>query len=94
VEPEVIFRTWSDAEAELLRGLLESYGIPCRITSDITHSVYPLTVDGLGEIRLSVPSEAAEEARRILKEHQCSGSQAVTEDGGPIPPERSGEENA
>ena len=95
MEPEVIFRTWSDAEAELLRGLLESYGIPCRITSDITHSVYPLTVDGLGEIRLSVPSEAAEEARRILNEHQASGSPAVTVDGidGAVPPERSGEEN-
>jgi hypothetical protein len=74
VESRVIFRTWDDTEAELIRGLLESYGIPCSVISDITHSVVPLTVDGLGEIRLSVPEEAAEEAARILQEHMAAGS--------------------
>ncbi|HEU5179683.1 MAG TPA: DUF2007 domain-containing protein [Candidatus Polarisedimenticolia bacterium] len=69
----VIFRSWSDSEAELVRGLLESYGIPCQVISHITHSVVPLTVDGLGEIRLSVPDEAADEAREILEAHQLSG---------------------
>jgi len=71
--PKVIFRTWDDTEAELIRGLLESYGIPCGVVSYITHSVYPLTTDGLGEIRLSVPEEAAEEAERILREHRADG---------------------
>ena len=69
----IIFRTWDDTEAELIRGLLESYGIPCSVISDITHAVVPLTVDGLGEIRLSVPEEAAEEAEGILSEHQKTG---------------------
>ena len=73
MESKVIFRTWDDTEAELIRGLLESYGIPCSVISDITHSVVPLTVDGLGEIRLSVPGEAAEEAERILREHRADG---------------------
>jgi hypothetical protein len=69
----VIMRTWDDTEAELIRGLLESYGIPCIVISDITHSVLPLTVNGLGEIRLSVPEEVAEEAERILAEHRAAG---------------------
>lgn len=73
MQSKVIFRTWDDTEAELIRGLLESYGIPCSVISDITHSVYPLTVDGLGEIRLSVPEEAADEAERILREHRADG---------------------
>jgi len=73
VQSKVIFRTWDDTEAELIRGLLESYGIPCSVISDITHSVVPVTVDGLGEIRLSVPEEAAEEAERILREHLADG---------------------
>ena len=70
----VIFQTWNDSEAELVRGLLESYGIPCQLSSQITHAVVPLTVDGLGEIRLSVPSEAAEEARLILEKHRTAGT--------------------
>ena len=69
----VIFQTWNDTEAELVRGILESYGIPCHLSSEIPHSVVPLTVNGLGEIRLAVPSEAAEEARRILEDHRGAG---------------------
>jgi hypothetical protein len=77
VATKIIFRTWDDSEAELIRGLLESYGIPCSVISDITHAVVPLTVDGLGEIRLSVPEEAAEEAEGILREHQNAGPVSV-----------------
>jgi hypothetical protein len=73
MQSKVILRTWDDTEAELIRGLLESYGIPCSVISDITHSVLPLTLNGLGEIRLSVPEEAAEEAERILQEHRADG---------------------
>ena len=70
----VIFQTWNDSEAELVRGILESYGIPCRIRSKISHQVYPFTMDGLGEIRLEIPSEAEEEARRIIQEHLTAGA--------------------
>ncbi len=84
MQSRVIFRTWSDSEAELIRGLLESYGIPCAVISDITHAVYPLTVNGLGEIRLSVPEEAAEEAEGILREHLVVGTEEAA------PPEGAG----
>ena len=82
----MIFHSWDDNEAEfsgtgfsgtaqeLVRGLLESYGIPCQVSSQITHTLYPLTVEGLGEIRLSVPTEAVEEARQILEEHRTTGT--------------------
>jgi hypothetical protein len=76
---KVILKTWDDREAELIRGLLESYGIPCSVISDITHSVVPLTLNGLGEIRLSVPEAAAEEAERILQEHQAAGPESALE---------------
>jgi putative signal transducing protein len=82
LETIVILRTWDDSEAELVRALLESYGIPCWVSSQITHAVYPLTVDGLGEIRVSVPLEASEEARRILEDHRSSqtGQDRLTEE--------------
>jgi len=74
LDSTVIFQTWSDSEAELVRGILESHGIPCRASSDIPHHLVPLTVDGLGEIRLRVPLEAAEEARLILQDYLSAGS--------------------
>jgi hypothetical protein len=83
MDPVMIGRTWSDSEAELLRGLLESYGIPCQIISDIPHAVIPLSVDGLGEIRLFVPREAAEEAERIIEDHRRAGEGPI---GVPSPP--------
>lgn len=82
LDSKVIWKTWDDTEAELVRGLLESYGIPCSVISDITHSVLPFTMNGLGEIRLSVPMAAVEEAERILADHQMSGAAQSSPDGG------------
>jgi ribonuclease III len=64
----VVFRTQSDIEASIVRGLLEAHGIETAASSDLTHSVFPLTIDGLGEVRVSVPAEKAEAAIRIIRE--------------------------
>ena len=73
-EPVVIFRCQSDVEAELVRALLRSYGIPCSIRSDIIHGAYPLTIDGLGEVRLAVPAPLADEARAIIEAHRLGSA--------------------
>ena len=70
--PVVIFRTHSDVEASIVRGLLESHGIQVLASSAIAHTLFPLTVDGLGEVRLSVHPDAAEEARRIIDSHRTT----------------------
>ena len=62
----VIFRTQSDAEASIVRGLLETHGIRALLSSDVPHSVFPLTIDGLGEVRLVVRADEADEARRVI----------------------------
>jgi ribonuclease-3 len=67
----VIFRTHSDSEASIVSGLLEANGVPSVVTASITHAVFPLTVSDLGEVRVSVPEEAAEDARRIIDDHQA-----------------------
>jgi ribonuclease-3 len=64
----VVFRTHSDIEASIVRGLLEAHGIDTAASSDLTHAVFPLTIDGLGEVRISVPAEQADTARRIIRE--------------------------
>ena len=67
----IVYRTWSDLEAQLIKGILELYGIPVSLSTDISHTLYPFTVDGLGETRILVPREAEDEAQDIIAGHQC-----------------------
>ncbi|RPJ53663.1 MAG: ribonuclease III [Acidobacteria bacterium] len=62
----VVFRTHSDVEASIVRGLLEAHGIFAALSSDLTHAVFPLSIDGLGEVRVSVPADQADDAREII----------------------------
>ena len=64
----VIFRTNSEIEANIVRGLLEANGIPSVAGARV--SQYPLSVNSLGEIPLSVRAEDADEARRIIEGHR------------------------
>ena len=66
MELVVIFRTQSDIEANIVRGLLETHGVRTLLSSDVPHSVWPLTIDGLGEVRLSVRADEADEAQRLI----------------------------
>lgn len=71
MEPLVtIFRTQSDVEASIVRGLLEANGVSSILMSPVTHSVFPLTVNELGEVRIVVRPEEADEARRIIESHR------------------------
>jgi len=66
----VIFRTHSDIEAQLVRGLLETLGVMSILSSDVPHSIFPLSVDGLGEVRIAVHPNDADEAQRIIASHR------------------------
>jgi hypothetical protein len=69
----VVHRTWNDQEAQLVKGILELYGIPVRLETDISHSLYPLTLNGLGETRVLVPLGAEDEAQSILAGYLSRG---------------------
>jgi ribonuclease-3 len=79
-DPIVIFTTHSDVEASLIRGLLEAHGLPSFLTSSVTHSVFPLSVNELGEVRILVHPNHADEAARIIASHRT-----VTEGGQVVP---------
>src|SRR5437867_3210595 len=66
----VIFRTQSDVEASIVRGLLEAHGVPTVVASDLPHSIFPVAINGIGEVRLSVHPQDADEARRIIESHR------------------------
>jgi hypothetical protein len=56
-----------ELEANVIKSHLESEGIPVLLQYESAGRVFGLTVDGLGEIRILVPPELAEEAKRIIK---------------------------
>jgi ribonuclease-3 len=66
----VIFRTHSDVEASIVRGLLEVHGVQVLVTSGVSRSVFPLTVSRLGEVRIAVHAADEVEARQIIDSHR------------------------
>ncbi|HEY3380868.1 MAG TPA: ribonuclease III [Vicinamibacterales bacterium] len=75
----VVFRTQSDIEASIVRGLLDAHGIFAALSSDLTHAVFPLTIDGLGEVRISVAEAQADDARAIIAQQgaRCEATDIV-----------------
>jgi len=53
-------------EAQIIKGRLESEGIPVLLSYESAGLVYGITVDGLGEVKVMVAKRLAEEAREIL----------------------------
>ncbi|HXW07527.1 MAG TPA: ribonuclease III [Vicinamibacterales bacterium] len=66
-EPVVIFRTPSPIEADVVRGLLETHGIHAIITSDLSRTAFPFS---LNELRVTVSAADAEHAARIIDSHR------------------------
>ena len=65
-EQLVTIRTAKYLEAQIIKGRLESEGIPALLSYESAGLVYGIMVDGLGEVKIMVPRDLAEEAREIL----------------------------
>jgi ribonuclease-3 len=68
--PTVVFTTSSDIEASVVMALLDSQGIPSFRASGNPHTVWPMPVSAMGQIRIAVAEDLAEEARRIIDSHR------------------------
>ena len=53
-----------------MRGLLEAHGVMLVVSPDVPHSIFPLTVNSTGEVRISVHPDDADHARRIIEGHR------------------------
>ena len=62
-----VYKSGSEMEAQVIKGLLESYGIPCLLKSHAAPSVHMFTVDGMGEVRVMVWDSMLERARELIK---------------------------
>ena len=61
-----VYRAASEAEAQIIKGLLESCGIFCLLKSNAAPSVHMFAVDGMGEVKVMVWEEVAEEAKELI----------------------------
>jgi len=62
-------KTSGTTEAEILRSMLESFGIPARVSGESIRTPFGQSVDGMSVALLQVPEGRAREAQDILAEH-------------------------
>ncbi|MFQ6090540.1 MAG: putative signal transducing protein [Candidatus Bipolaricaulia bacterium] len=73
MEYVTVYRAWGEAEAQVVRGLLESSGIECRLLGRGPQFIYPVTVDGLAEVQIMVPKGREAEAKAIVAAYRDKG---------------------
>jgi ribonuclease-3 len=65
-----IFQTRSPIEADIVRGLLEANGLMPIVSSATARSIFPFTVSELGDVRISVHADEADDATRLIESHR------------------------
>ncbi len=55
-------------EAEVIKSLLASHGIPCLLKGLVVQSVHAFTADGLGKIKIMVGVRDLETAKQLIQE--------------------------
>ena len=73
-EQLVTVRVARQIEAQIIKGRLESEGIPVLLSYESAGLVFGLLVDGIGEVRIMVPKRLAEQAKEILEMGNESGT--------------------
>ena len=61
--------------ANIIKAHLESEGIPVFLKYESAGIIYGITVDGIGEVKILVPKESAEEAKKIIEPMEIEKSE-------------------
>ena len=61
-----VYKANSEMEAQVIKGLLESYGIPSLLKSHAAPSVHMFTIDGMAEVKVMVMSSLADKAKELI----------------------------
>ena len=67
-----IYRSAGMMKAQVIKSKLEGAGIPVLLDYESVGAVIGITIDGLGEVRVLVPHDRAEEAKALIQEHPPS----------------------
>ncbi|MBN1380664.1 MAG: DUF2007 domain-containing protein [Deltaproteobacteria bacterium] len=63
---ECIFKTNGITNAHIVAGRLEAEGIPTQLKYDVAGTIYAVTIDGLGEVKILVPAVYRKSAEAVL----------------------------
>ncbi|MAF85127.1 MAG: hypothetical protein CL875_01370 [Dehalococcoidales bacterium] len=61
-----VYRAAGEAQAQIIKGRLESNGIYCLLKSHAAPSVHVFAVDGMGEFKVMVRESMADKARELI----------------------------
>jgi hypothetical protein len=76
----LVGRSAGQANAEMLKMVLESFGIQVFIYGESVGSAYGLTITPLGEVELWVPKSQSEEAAQILNDISADSDSGIDVD--------------
>jgi thiamine pyrophosphokinase len=65
-----VYTTQGHLRAHVIKSKLEAAGIPAMLSYDYASLAFGLTVDGIGEVRIQVPAQYADEARHVIEEEE------------------------
>jgi len=71
--PVVVFTTTSDIEASVVMALLDSRGIESFRVSGNPQAIWPMAVNALGDIKVAVAGNMADDARHLIESHREDG---------------------
>ena len=68
---EILAEVFGRMDAELIESLLEAEGIDVELVQEsVGHTIYPVSVDGLGRVQIFVPKSKIQDAREWLKAYR------------------------
>ncbi len=75
-----VYRAWGLLEAQVIKGRLETAGIPALLDYESAGPAIGITIDGLGEVRVKVPADLADEARELIAVRDDEGEEKPEEE--------------
>ncbi len=75
-----VYKAKGELEAQIIKGMLDSYGIPSLLQSHAASSVHSFVFDGMGEVKIMVPEASAEKAIALIRSEYQSDSQKQQEE--------------
>jgi tRNA (pseudouridine54-N1)-methyltransferase len=62
-------KVWGEPKAQMIKGLLDDFGIPVNLVMHAPPSIYPMAVNGLAEVRIMVRPRDLPKAHEIIGDY-------------------------
>jgi hypothetical protein len=69
-----VYKARTEMEARVIKGLLDSFGIPCFLKANAAPSILTFTTDGLAQVKIMCLPEQAEEAKELINNNEAKAT--------------------